>query len=42
MGVALFNLKKYPHAYKEFKTAVDLDPCNEEAARNLRDCEAFL
>ncbi len=42
MGVALFNLKKYPHAYKEFKTAVNLDPHNKEAARNLRDCESFL
>lgn len=42
LGVALFKLKKYPHAYNEFKTAVSLDPSNKDAVRNLNDCEEFL
>ena len=42
LGVALFKLKKYPHAYNEFKTAVTLDPSNKDAARNLTDCEEFI
>lgn len=42
LGVALFKLKKYPHAYNEFKTAVTLDPSNKDAARNLKDCEEFI
>lgn len=42
LGVALFKLKKYPHAYNEFKTALGLDPSNKEARRNLDDCEEFI
>lgn len=42
LGVALFKLKKYPHAFNEFKTAVTLDPSNKEALRNLHDCEDFI
>ena len=42
LGVVLFKLKKYPHAYNEFKTAVSLDPSNKEARRNLDDCEEFI
>lgn len=42
MGVALFKLQKYPHAYHEFKKALSLDENNKEAQLNLKDCEEFI